>query len=86
MKIETLERITLDDLINNPIGTANKINRNTLRIERAFTNAFFRDTDVENDCRTPVLWVDNELIHDVRIHEYDDEWPNLPLPRSPIQP
>lgn len=71
MKIETLERITLDDVINNPIGTANRINRNTQRIERAFANAFFLDTAVENYADTPQLTVSDKLIHDVRIHEYD---------------
>lgn len=46
MKIEPLERIS--DIVNNPIGALNRINRNTLRIEAAFANALFRDFSVEN--------------------------------------
>lgn len=76
MKLEPLERIS--DPVNDPIGTANKINRNTKRIEEAFRNSMFRDAAPDNFAESQFN-VDNRLIGNGRIHEYDGVWPNLPL-------
>jgi hypothetical protein len=70
LKIEPLERIV--DPIGDPIGTAQIINRNTARIERAFLNAVFRDEIRDNYMKTDFNMDRRKIVAGtVRVHEYE---------------
>jgi hypothetical protein len=70
LKIEPLERIV--DPIGDPIGTAQTINRNTARIERAFLNAVFRDEIRDNYMKTDFNMDRRKIVAGtVRVHEYE---------------